>query len=215
MWLRLIGIKRKPMFLNKADIEKLLKEGELIIKPLLDTSQVGEISIDFRLGYDFLVSIQGREPFIDASLNNEDRHPISSFFQETRRNIGETFLLHPNQTVLTSSLEFIKMPRDVFAVLNMRSSYVRLGITIATIIQPGYCGCMSLELTNTNKNAVNMTVGAPIIQARLYRLSSKSNYFSKPRKYICQVRPQISAVNDDGDLKILHRIWEESNNKIT
>ncbi|MCC7302466.1 MAG: dCTP deaminase [Bacteroidia bacterium] len=201
------------MFLNKKEIDKLIEKKELIIKPLLDPGQVGEISIDFRLGYDFLVSIQGREPFIDASLNNKDRHPISSFFQETRRAIGETFLLHPNQTVLTSSLEFIKMPNDVFAVLNMRSSYVRLGITVATIVQPGYCGCMSLELTNSNKNPVNMTVGAPIIQARFYRLAEKSNYFSKARKYICQVRPQISAVNDDGDLKILHRLWEESNHK--
>ncbi len=201
------------MFLNKKNLLDLINKNELVVKPLLDPNQIGEITIDFRLGYDFLVSIQGREPFIDASLNNGDKHPINNFFQETRRAIGETFLLHPNQTVLASSLEFIKLPNDVFAILNMRSSYVRLGMTIATIVQPGYCGCISLELTNANKNPINLTVGASIVQARFYQIDEKSNYFSRARKYICQVRPQISTVNDDGDLKILHRLWKESNHR--
>ena len=140
------------MHLAKPQIEELISSKKLIIKPLLEEKQVGEISIDFRLGYDFLVSIQGRNPYINASLNEPDHFPLSGFFQETRRRIGETFLLHPNQTILTSSLEYIKMPNNVFGVLNMRSSYLRLGISLSTIVQPGYCGCFSLELTNTNKH---------------------------------------------------------------
>jgi dCTP deaminase len=200
------------MFLSRKDISKLLSNGDLIIKPLLESTQLGEVSVDFRLGYDFLVSIQGREPFIDASLNNKDNHPIGHLFQETRRTVGETFLLHPSQTVLVSSLEYVKLPNDVFAILNIRSSYARLGISLSTIVQPGYCGCLSLELTNNNKNLINLTVGAPIIQARLYRLAEPLNYFSRNRKYLCQVRPIISAVNDDSDLKILNQLWKDSNN---
>src|SRR5690349_14493997 len=133
------------MYLIKKQIEKKLNR-DLFIRPLLEPDQVGELTVDFRLGYDFLVSIQGREPFIDASLNNTEtsRH-TGNFFHKTRRRPGENFLLHPSQTILATSLEYIKLPNDVLLILNMRSSYSRLGLMISTIVQPGYCGCISIE----------------------------------------------------------------------
>jgi len=201
------------MYLGKNKILRLIKNGELIIRPLLSLDQIGEISIDFRLGYDFLVSIQGREAFIDASLNNNEKYPLTSFFQETRRTVGETFLLHPSQTVLSSSLEYIKLPRNIVMELNVRSSYARLGLNLSTIVQPGYTGCVSIELTNTNKNPINLTVGSTILQGRLFKLNNRLNYFSKDRKYICQVRPVISAVNEDSDLKVLNALWKNTHNR--
>jgi dCTP deaminase len=199
------------MILQKKNLEKLLKDEKLIIRPLLEQSQVGEVTVDLRLGYDFLVSVQSREPYINASLNSPSQKPISTFFQETRRRLGETFMLYPNQTVLTTSLEYIKLPTNVMVELGMRSSYTRLGITVSTIVQPGYCGCFSLELTNSNKNPINLTVGARVFQARFIKLNDSSNYFEQTRKYICQVRPEASAVNKDSDLEILNKLWTQSN----
>ena len=199
------------MILQKAALLELVRSEQLVIRPLLDNTQINETTIDFRLGYDFLVSVQSREPFINASHNDSNQKPLTSFFQETRRKLGDTFMLYPNQTVLATSLEFVKLPGNVLAELNMRSSYTRLGITISTILQPGYCGCISLELTNTNINPINLTVGARIFQARLIQLQNASNYFEGPRKYICQVRPEASAVNLDNDLVKLNKIWKENN----
>lgn len=205
------------MYLLKEEINDLISSKSLIIRPLLQQSQVSEITLDLRLGYDFLVSIQGRSPYINASKNELalTERPVNAFFQETRRRLGETFLLHPNQTVLTTSLEYIKLPEDVFMEINMRSSYTRLGMTVSTIVQPGYCGCLSLELINNGKSAINFTVGARVVQARLIRISSKAGYFKStgPRKYICQVRPEVSAVNQDPDLTILHDIWLAANHQ--
>lgn len=203
------------MILTKTEIQDRIKGGNLVISPLLDLGQIGEMSVDFRLGYNFLATIHGKNPFVDASLNNKDKFPIKSSFQETRRLPGETFLLHPNQTVLASSLEYIKLPNDVYAELSMRSSYLRLGLSISAIVQPGYSGCISIELTNVNKVAINLTIGAAIFQARLQKLKESTNYFSKPRKYMCQVRPVISAVTEDGDLKQLHELWRKNNHLIT
>lgn len=198
------------MLLSKKQIEALISSENLVIRPLLSKDQINEITVDFRLGHDFLVSVQSREPFIDASYNTSQK-PISSFFQETRRRLGETFMLYPNQTVLATSLEYIKLPNNVYIDLNMRSSYTRLGITISTIVQPGYCGCVSLELTNTNKNPINLTVGARVFQARFVEVSESTNYFSHSRKYICQVRPEASAVNHDKDLIVLNRLYHDMN----
>lgn len=199
------------MTLSKTQILRLIKDKELCISPLLDESQIGDLTIDFRLGTDFLVTIHGSNPFIDASLNNGDRFPIKSSFQETRRKLGETFLFHPNQTVLASTLEYVKLPKNVYLELSMRSSYLRLGLSMSSIVQPGYCGCLSIELTNVNKVPLNLTVGASMIQARLFTITVDSNYFSRKRKYMCQVRPLISAVAADIDFKALHEIWKKNN----
>jgi dCTP deaminase len=202
-------------FLTKSVIEQLLASNEdpFVIRPLLEDSQIGNMSIDFRMGYDFYVSVQGRASFINASANpSQPQSSIPSFFQSTRKRIGETFLLHPGQTVLSSSLEYIKLPQNCFLSLSMRSSYARLGLSLSTIVQPGYCGCISIELTNSSNNIINLTVGARMLQARMYMLDEDSNYFSSRRKYICQVRPELSAVSNDSDLQKLHGIWKSNNN---
>ena len=205
--------------LTKEQIIERLEAGTLHIRPLLDNTQIGNVGIDFRLGYDFLMSVQGREAFINASKNewldgNGNQRNIHQFFQSTRRQLGETFILHPHQTVLAVSLEYIRLPEDCMLNLYMRSSYSRLGITVSTMAQPGYAGCLSLELTNNNNNPINLTVGARIMQGVLIQIPGRANYFSHPgRKYVCQVRPEPSAVIDDDDLNVLNNVWKESNNR--
>lgn len=85
-------------------------------------------------------------------------------------------------------------------------------VTINTIAQPGYAGCLNLELTNNNNNPINLAVGARVIQGFPYKTSRQSQYFSFPRKYVCQVRPESSAVINDKDLAVLTKLWMENNN---
>lgn len=203
--------------LVKNEIWELINSKQMYIRPLLSNEQVGEVGIDFRLGYDFLVSTQGREAYINASknewLDGQAQRNIIQFFQSTRRQIGETFILHPHQTVLAVTLEYIKIPDDCLLKLFMRSSYSRLGITISTMAQPGYCGCLSLELTNNNNNPINLTVGSRIIQGIMFRISNPTKYFNVARKYVCHVRPEPSAVINDTDLDVLNQLWKENNNR--
>jgi dCTP deaminase len=197
------------MYVSKAKLQELISENKLIIRPLLDQGkQVGEISIDFRLGTDFLVSFQGREAFIDVS-GGADSKSVRYFFLPTRRRFGDTFLLHPNQTVLCSSLEYIKMPDNIFAELSMRSSYARLGLSLSTIVHAGYCGCFSIELTNTNNNPIKIRVGARIFQARFFEINENTHYNHNSRKYVCQVRPIVSRAEQDKDLNFLKMSFEE------
>jgi dCTP deaminase len=197
------------MYLVHDEILKLYDEGSLVIRPLLTREQFGEISIDLRLGTDFLVSVQSREPYIDATGKNQSRS-IGSYFQETKRLVGESFFFHPYQTVLCSTLEYIKLPDDIFLILTTRSSYSRLGLSISSIVQPGYCGCVSLELTNVNNNPIKILVGAAIVQARLCSISNPTDYFSRTRKYHCQVRPIPSRANLDTDLDSLKNLFSST-----
>lgn len=195
----------KVGLLNKSEIEDYLSSGEMIITPLLDNSQIGEISVDLRVGTDFLTSQLGREPYMDATSNNEIGVPLKSFFSETRRLIGEPFLIHPSQIVLFSTLEYIKIPKDVMVELSTRSSYSRLGVTISTIIQPGYCGCISVEVNYNGNTPLKIICGSRMLQARFYRLQNSSDYLSTERKYLCQVRPIASKANEDEEIELLKR----------
>ena len=199
------------MFLTKQEIEDRISRNELIVRPLLEASQVSSVSLDFRLGCDFLASIQGRDPFIDASIRDERIGNINNFFQETRRQMGDTFILHPNQTILASSLEYFKMPNDLMALANLRSSYARLGLNILSRLEPGYCGCINVELTNPGKSAIRLTVGACMFQMHFIEIKREQPYHDRPRKYMCQVRPQPSNLYSDDDLQVLQRIFNSNN----
>lgn len=202
---KLMGMNKSGI-LTKQDIEQLIKNKQLYIQPLLESDQIGEISIDLRVGTDFLALHQGRDAYIDTSEDYIDKRTIKSHFTETRRKVGEHFLLHPNQTILFSTLEYIKLPENIYAILSLRSSYSRLGLTLSTIIQPGYCGCASIELVNASNTPIKIVVGARIIQARLEWIGNNSNYFNTKRKYTCQVRPVASRANEDLDLIKLNKL---------
>lgn len=196
----------KTGVLTNSEIKSLISDESLVIDPLLEESQIGEITIDLRIGLDFLTSNQGREAFIDTTVNNINKRTLSSHFTETRRTLGEPFLFHPSQTILFSTLEYIKLPNNVFAVLSIRSSYSRLGLAISTVVQPGYCGCLSVEITNSGKMPIKILTGTRMIQLRLYKIKDESNYFNTSRKYACQVRPVSSKANEDYELSILNGI---------
>ena len=181
----------------------------LKILPLLSEGQVGEVSIDIRLGYDFLVSILNRQPTIQVrpSTGHGVRSP-KAHFQETRREVGDTFVLYPNQLVLGTSIEYFAMPENVYAEISPRSSYARLGLAVGGIMQPGFRGCIPLELLNHGNVPVELTVGARICQVQLIQLDEKSDYHggSTSRKYFGQVRPMVSKAAHDEELARLTKL---------
>ena len=174
---------------------------------MLDPTQVGDISIDLRLGYDFLVSIVTRQPSISiVGAGTDQSRSINSYFQETRRDIGSGFVLYPNQVVLGTSLEFVSLPKNVYGDVLSRSSVTRLGIHINTMVQPGFRGCVPLELFNHGNNAIELVVGSRICQLRLSRIGADGNYAANPRKYYGDVRPSVSRADKDSELARLRAL---------
>jgi dCTP deaminase len=177
----------------------------LFLDPLLDDSQVGNVTIDLRLGYDFLVSVLTRKPYIGIVQRNQPRRGIPSYFQETRRDLGDKFVLYPSQLVLGTSLEYLSLPSSVYVDVISRSSYTRLGIHVNTMVQPGFRGCVPLELFNHGNNAIELVIGSRVCQARFFRTSGNTNYVGEvtPRKYYGDVRPTVSRADKDSEMQKL------------
>lgn len=194
---------------RKAMLKSLdsTKPNSLFIDPLLDRDQVGEASIDLRLGYDFQVSILTRRPSINPSDSSKTRRSIDSYFQETRRDLGEKFVVYPNQVVVTTTLEYVSLPTNVHADILTRSSYTRLGIHLDTMVQPAWRGCMSLELFNHGSTPIELVVGSRIVQIRLFESKQHRDYLKRDavRKYHGDVRPTVSRADRDKELERLLR----------
>ncbi|WP_288938805.1 dCTP deaminase [uncultured Roseovarius sp.] len=190
--------------LTRTELNKRINTGEaeqIFIDPLLDDSQVGAVSVDLRLGCDFLVSVLNHKSSVNIHPQESDSGP-DIFFQAARRDIGDTFLIHPSQTVLATSLEYIGLPSDIYADVISRSSYHRLGVSISSMFQPGFRGCISLELFNHSNVPVELVIGSRIVQARFFKNHHEEDYLrdGPRRKYIGNVRPMISKAPQDTDL---------------
>lgn len=69
---------------------------------------------------------------------------------------GEYILLRPGFS-LASTVEYINMPNDATALLLIKSTYARLGVSIiAPLIEPGWRGRPTVSIVNNNKIPVKL-----------------------------------------------------------
>ncbi|ADY25370.1 deoxycytidine triphosphate deaminase [Deinococcus proteolyticus MRP] len=181
----------------------------VLIDPLLDESQIGNISVDLRLGYDFLVSIKTRSSYISLDKHGNYRS-TTSYFQNTRRDVGDGFLVYPGQLVLTTSLEYVKLPGNIYAEIITRSSYNRLGIRLSTTLQPGFRGCVPIEIANDSNNPVELIIGSRLIQMKLYSIDEDLDYGSSSRKYYGDTSPNSSRASEDYEIALLASMSKKS-----
>jgi dCTP deaminase len=64
---------------------------------------------------------------------------------------GESFVIYPNEHVLLHTVEYIRMPKDLMAFVNLRSSFARIGLILPpTIVDANFEGELTIELIGGN-----------------------------------------------------------------
>ena len=132
------------MVLADRTIARFLEEGRIEIDPY-DESLLQPSSVDVRVDRFFRVFHNNRYPYIDVREQQEDLTELVEVDD------GTPFVLHPGEFVLGSTLERIRLPDDLVARLEGKSSLGRLGLLIhstAGFIDPGWDGHVTLELSN-------------------------------------------------------------------
>ena len=107
--------------------------------------------------------------------------------------IGRHLVLPGHQTVLAATLEFIKLPVDLSAMVLTKSSWARTFITVETApwIHPCYRGCLTLELANVSETPLALFPGHRIAQLVLFRIEKIGQLTDRPAgSYIGAVRPE-------------------------
>jgi dCTP deaminase len=186
------------MILPDHEIRKLLNEGRLAIEPLEDPEkQIQPAWVDLRLGDDFRVFKYTSEAFIDS------RNPKE--YTEIHASEGKPFILHPKEFILGITRERIRIPDDLAAYLDGRSSLGRMGITAHITsgwVDPGFSGKLVLEISNLGKMPVTLYPGMRICKLLLFRLTSPAEVpydRRKSAKYRDQEEVSESKIHRDGD----------------
>jgi dCTP deaminase len=189
--------------LTRRELEGLLAGAphqRLVVTPLLDKKrQVGDASIDVRLGNEFVLMRRRAFPHLDLAELDVLKARIATYQERLRIEYGESLVLHPNQLVLGSTLEYIKLPANVGAYVVGRSSWGRLGLVIATAtaVAPGFAGCITLELSNLGEAPLVLYPGIRIAQLVLHSATSEVEYKGR---YAYPTGPQFSRIYDDAEL---------------
>lgn len=165
--------------LGKGLIDSALNESRaverLFITPILDKSQIGGASVDVRLGFDFVTVKRGNVGSFDPA---DARASPGKFRTPHLLNLQDRFYLHPNEMVLASTLEFVRLPRSLSAYVTSRSKWGRLGLVIATAtaIHPGFTGTITLELVNHGNVPLVLYPGLPVAQLILHKTEKADAY---------------------------------------
>lgn len=173
----------------------------IVITPLLNSEkQIGESSIDVRLGNEFIIMRHTNLQSINPTLKDYIEQNIGQYQEYVRVSFGEPFVLHPHQLVLGSTLEFISLPSDLTAQVLGRSSWGRLGLIIATAtsVAPGFKGVITLELINDGQVPLILFPGVAIAQLVIEKTTSQVTYQGR---YDFPTGPQFSRIHKDRDME--------------
>lgn len=151
------------MELSDADIKRRLVDGDLVIEPIEDEElQLQPASVDVRLDNEFLKFDPQNVTSVNPLTDEPEEHMTSVEIDD-----DETFVVHPGDFVLGSTVEWVEIPNDLIGFVNGRSTLGRLAIVIhatAGLLDPGWKGNVTLEISNLGKVPVELTPGMRIGQ---------------------------------------------------
>jgi dCTP deaminase len=180
---------------------------DLVISPLLESSQIGEGSVDISLGTRFIRSRRAKTT--EISFPDLDKQKIRSFQESIVVPFGERYILHPRSFVLGCTFEFIALPRDICGFVLSRSSYGRAGLLIATatFVHPGWRGCLTLELENLGEIPLILQ---PLSAVGQLVLLKATELLASPLAKIIPVGPTFTTLNEDPRWKKIEALFPKA-----
>ena len=161
------------MILSDRSIREALASGRIEIDPL-DEACIQPSSVDLKIDRYFRVFRNHTTPIIDVKENLEDLTELIEIPDDPER----AFILHPGEFVLGSTLERTRVPDDLVARIEGKSSLGRLGLLIhstAGFIDAGWDGHVTLELSNIATLPITLYPGMKIGQISFLRMTTPAD----------------------------------------
>jgi dCTP deaminase len=137
------------------------------------------------------------EPFFERTAEHGMTFGLSACGYDVR--IAESFVLWPLMFSLASTIERFQMPNDCCAMVMDKSTWARRGICVQnTIIEPGWCGYLTLEITNHHFWPVRFIAGMPIAQIVFQKLDEETELPYRGKYQNQQAGPQQA--------RLLHKV---------
>jgi deoxycytidine triphosphate deaminase len=171
---------------------------------LSENATSGAATQDLRLGRHFIIFKRNEI----ASLNSLGEFPeVRAMQSSVEVGWGQPFVLHPGELVLAVTFETLRVDNDCCAQVLSRSSLGRMGLLSATAVQvqPGFRGCLTLELVNLASVPLNLAPGQRIAQVvPLPAMGSQPKYEGHYQD--AGPRPKFSAGTSDWESDMLRNL---------
>ncbi len=154
------------MILSDRDIKKLVAQKRLVIKPY-DPNCVQPSTYNLHFSNRVRVFDTHKASIVDI----KEKIDISRLVTVEK----EGFILHPNEFILGSTVEYFKIPKSLAAKLEGRSSLGRLGLIIhatAGYVDPGFSGHLTFEISNISRLPIKLYPFMKIAQICFFKMSS-------------------------------------------
>lgn len=177
----------KPGILADHQIRNLAQE-QGMIEPFVE-SQKRDGVISYGLssyGYDARCSSEFK---IFTNIDNALVDPKN--FQEASFVTRDTDIcvIPPNSFVLTHTVEYFRIPKDVLVICLGKSTYARCGLIVnVTPLEPGWEGHVTLEISNTTPLPARVYANEGVAQFLFFKGSEscETSYADRSGKYMRQ-----------------------------
>lgn len=173
--------------LNDIEIRQLIDEG--CISPG-EKQQIGRVEriasygtshfgYDVRLDREFIRYIETDRPLDPMDIREEDYE----------RFYADKVVIEAGGFLLATTMEYFRIPSDMYVRPVDKSTYARSGLHVQnTMVDPGFCGQVTLEIVNHLKRPVILRAGHGISQFMFHRgPKPSSDYATRGGKYMNQV----------------------------
>jgi dCTP deaminase len=187
------------MILSDRSIREAIADKRIEIDPL-DERDIQPSSVDLHLDRYFRVFLNHTMRTIVVKEDQEELTQLVEIRED------DSFVLHPGEFVLGSTIERVKLPDDLVARLEGKSSLGRLGLLIhstAGFVDAGWDGQLTLELSNVANLPITLYPGMKIGQISFLQMTTAADnpYGSTAvgSKYQHQVGPRPSRYFENFD----------------
>jgi dCTP deaminase len=159
------------MILSDVSIREQLQAGRILIDPL-DEDCIQPSSVDLHVDRYFRVFRNHTQRVIDVK---EDQEELTELVEALG---DDPLILHPGEFVLGSTLERVRLPDDLVARLEGKSSLGRLGLLIhstAGFVDAGWDGHLTLELSNVANLPITLYPGMRIGQISFLQMTTAAS----------------------------------------
>lgn len=136
------------------------------------------------------------EPFHERTVANGMTFGLGPAGYDVR--IKQRMTLMRGEFALASTVERFSMPNDLLAKVADKSSWARRGLAVQnTIVEPGWSGWLTLELTNHGYTPIDIEAGSPIAQIIFHQLLEPTE-LRYAGKYQDQADMPVAAIMEAG-----------------
>jgi dCTP deaminase len=108
--------------------------------------------------------------------------------------------LQPDAFLLASTVERFAMPDWIVGIVHDKSTIARMGIALQnTVIEPGWEGYLTLEITNHGEEPVELVARQPIAQVLFHPLDQptdrpyRGKYQDQPARPVGAIKERFGA----------------------